>query len=356
MIEFRQSSGFRDNAFENLVYILTISRVHEGSRDEICLYSPRKNSFKLFLMKQNFFRAVLFASILLVSASCNDDDDNNGPPPGPAATFIADQINPADGQTIEWSASSISATESLFGELSIKAVSGSDTLSILVSSVEEGVYAISPTDLLAYGNYYVSFSSSDTSFYTFSSDPEEPSGGLLTITQTDTVSNTFNADYQIAFYNEADSADFFILNNGVMENVPYSTEEFDFGSLGDGSISFSANGQSYNLSNGSGVASDGSIELSAIAPTLAPAAELIMNDDITVGTYNIGAEGDPISASVTIENFFDGYNSTSGTLVVTTHDTQNKNIVGTFSFTGESAFDPSETVEITNGSFDFDYD
>ena len=88
------------------------------------------------------------------------------------------------------------------------------------------------------------------------------------------------------------------------------------------------------------------------AATSAKAVIIIMPDDITPGTYSLTesgtyqatyAGGSGMSGSI--------YLSSSGTLVITEHNTTTKTIKGTFQFTGVDALGAAADVQVTAGSF-----
>lgn len=317
-------------------------------------------------MKQTLLRAVFFASILLTATACNDDDDDNGnPTPAPQSSFTGERTNPLNGDVTTWSADEISAEIGFFqSDLTIKARSGSDTLTIRIPSLEVRQYAIAFDEPFGFDNRYVSVTSSDTIVYSYQVfDGSFDGGGVINITSIDTINKTFNAGMEgLQFFNVENGPeddDSFILQNAVLSNISYTEETFDIGGgFGDGTMSFSANGQNYSFDNATGIDDSGELTLSAFNSTLfAPSVNLTMNSDITTGTYDIGSANatDPIYASVAIENLLDIYSSTSGTLEITSHDTENKNIVGTFSFEGDILFG-TETINVTNGNFNVDYE
>jgi hypothetical protein len=306
-------------------------------------------------MKQSMLKAVFFASILLVATSCNDDDDDNGGgTTQPSFSFKGNTVDLTTYETVEWSATSVIAEVSFFGNLSVKAIKGTDTLSILVPSIDEGFYPIESNSLLGFGNYFVEVNPSDTVFFRL--DGTADTGGLLTITVLDTINKTFDGEFT-TFYTNPDSAElFFSFQEGMLLNIPYTEETFDFGGFGDGTMAFSANGQNYSFDDAVGESENGILELSAFQfPNLAPGVNLTMNEDITAGTYSIGTAADAISGSITLNDFFDIYTSTTGSLTITSNDVVNGNIVGSFSFSAVSISDPTVTVSVTAGSFDVDY-
>ena len=86
---------------------------------------------------------------------------------------------------------------------------------------------------------------------------------------------------------------------------------------------------------------------------------LILDEAMTVGTYDIiGSFGTSTQAGGQYGDLTSGsdlYEATSGTLLITKHDTDAKGMTGTFSFVADQIVGGTGTVSITNGSFCINY-
>lgn len=85
----------------------------------------------------------------------------------------------------------------------------------------------------------------------------------------------------------------------------------------------------------------------------AEAIGLSFPSNITPGTYNFIAFGDYIGQYTVIPSD-PGFVATSGAITISSHDTANNRVIGTFSFTATSFINPM-SHQITQGAFDIKY-
>jgi len=78
---------------------------------------------------------------------------------------------------------------------------------------------------------------------------------------------------------------------------------------------------------------------------------MVLNGNITPGTYTIGSGSDQSLRWISASSF--QYVARPGTIIVTKHDTVNRKIEGTFTATLESTMPP--TLSLTNGVFKISY-
>lgn len=306
-------------------------------------------------MKQTLLKAVFFASILLVATSCNDDDDDNGGgTPQPSFSFTGDRTNTSTGEESTWTADAITAEVSLFDDLTIKAISGSDTLSIRVPSLQVRQYSIARDEPFGEDNGYVSVTSNDTLVYSYEFDGQDfNGGGVLSITSIDTVNMRFNAGIAgIQFFNVEngpDDNDQFLLQNAVLSNIPYTEETFDIGGgFDDDEISLTADGTALEFPILTTFISGGIITISGNSAAGFPSFTLTLPQNLTPNAYPVASQAQISGTYVNIA--LDQFNMTTGDLIVTSN--ANDRIEGTFIFTGTGQ---AGSVSITDGTFSVGY-
>lgn len=312
-------------------------------------------------MKQVLLRAMFLASILVFAASCNDDDDDdNDSNPTPSAVFTGTRIDIlAGGTESEWTADAVTAEVGLFGDLTIKATEGSDTLALKVPSFEVRPYAISFDEEFGTENYFVSVSGNTADLYSYESgfdsngDLEANGGGLLTITNIDTVAQRFDGEISsLIFYNTTDTTgnDRFILQNATLTNIAYTQETIVIGGpgTGDDELSLNVSGSALTLSTLTTTAIAGSVTLTGSSAGGFPSFTLSLPTNLSTGTYSIagGAQITGLYVASATNNFV----MNAGDLVVTSN--ANNRIEGTFSGDATGA---NGSVSITNGIFSAGY-
>lgn len=177
--------------------------------------------------------------------------------------------------------------------------------------------------------------------------------GEITITEIDEVNKTISGTFFFTGYNTFQETKGF--TNGVFTKISYdtdvSTSDNDnafFAKIDD--VEFVEDGIGGALLSLPGTPSI--ITISATKTSL-ETISISVNADIAIGTYDFSTLNTPMgqyNLSLT-----EGVVSDSGTLKITSHDTTNKRIIGTFSFSASSILGTGSSYEITEGSFDVTY-
>tara|TARA_R110002050_G_scaffold233063_1_gene368725 strand:+ start:8019 stop:8942 length:924 start_codon:yes stop_codon:yes gene_type:complete len=177
--------------------------------------------------------------------------------------------------------------------------------------------------------------------------------GEVTITEIDEVNKTISGIFYFTGYNVSQESKEF--TKGVFNKIPYAT---NVPTSNNGNTFFAKVDGVEFLEEGIGGAllsipgTPSIITISATKTSL-ETISISVNADITDGTYEFSSFDPPLgqyNLSLT-----DGVVSDSGTLTITSHDTFNKRIIGTFSFKASSILGTGSSYEITEGSFDVTY-
>ena len=120
------------------------------------------------------------------------------------------------------------------------------------------------------------------------------------------------------------------------------------GDVGSGTVKITVNGKSYNFKNITAAAVSGALAIGGEEGDVS--ISFLMTTDVKEGEYNFNDEGTQITALYTENNT--GYFAEEGTITITSHS--GNKMKATYHFTGKS-IDGTQTVEITNGSFDVKY-
>jgi hypothetical protein len=297
-------------------------------------------------MKQLLLRATFLASVLLIAASCNDDDDNgnSGPTPLPY-TFTATENDPINNTNSDWVATAASAQLNLDGTFEVTATNGSDEVFFKISGNQVGAFVVDTLSALRGDNFFLASNGDEFGI-------TDSTGTLsFVITANDIDNQTISGSFNAVFYNLDGSLELVVLQDGVVIDLPYTIETPDLG--GAGSISFTADGTNVVLdqifsSNNSGMVQVTASSLSSPTTSLT----LSFPEDIAPGDYDLSSIFSDVS--VTYSSGSQVFFSDSGTMTVSSNDTDADQLEGTFNLTGSELLG-SGTVTITNGVFDIEY-
>ncbi|MCZ4407690.1 DUF6252 family protein [Cryomorphaceae bacterium 1068] len=297
-------------------------------------------------MKQILLRATFLASILLIAASCNDDDDDGNSTPTPLPyTFTATENDPINNTNSDWVATSASAQLNLDGTFEVTATNGSDEVFFKISGNQVGAFVVDTLSVLRDDNYYVASNSDEFGI-------TDSTGTLsFVITANDVDNQMISGSFNAVFYNLDGSLDLVVLQDGVVIDLPYTIETPDLG--GAGSISFTADGTNVVLDQIFSSNNSGMVQLTASSLS-SPTTSLTMSfpEDIAPGDYDLSSIFSDVS--VTYSSGSQVFFSDSGTMTVSSNDTDADQLEGTFNLTGSELLG-SGTVTITNGVFDIEY-
>ncbi|HBS85387.1 MAG: hypothetical protein A2W91_16395 [Bacteroidetes bacterium GWF2_38_335] len=289
-------------------------------------------------MKNKFW---IFGLAFLLSVSfvnCNNDDEDDDLPPVdeiPNGTMVA-TINGAS-----WSTDEAKAFLAINGGIAIQGIADDGSnISISAEELAVGTYTIDFMDTENTAAYNVDNSGS-TVTYTVS---KEDMGGELVITSINTTDSLMSGTFHFVLFRHSDSTSVSI-TEGEFVNIPYTKEL----PVVDGNdMSCKIDGTVFNPTTISGT---DMIVLNGTNGTTT--VGLAMPATVTAGTYSLTSIGDYrgiYSVGSTIN-----YSSTSGTLVVTSHDSTTRRIEGTFTFVANNFAGTGTNVNITEGSFAITY-
>ncbi|MEM6516681.1 MAG: DUF6252 family protein [Bacteroidota bacterium] len=288
---------------------------------------------------------LIFLFLILTSIfSCSDDGGEN------VDTSPSFSYN-LDGDTITLTTFSAFVFNGNIG-ITGQDVDGNNTISIGLAADSEGTFAIttdpnntSPIPALAY------IPMGTSSLGAFVADPNQSGSGTLTISNVDTANETISGTFSFTGSNNLSSVSFEI-ENGIFNNIPYSTDlPNDFSG---GTANFDLDGQSFdptsvNVSRIEFVTED-NISIVLNKPN-SSAYTIFFPTDSPTGTFNVGG-----FTSYRITTTLPGNNilfPSSGTITITENDLENREVRGTF----EAVLEGGGVVQnITNGEFDIVYE
>jgi hypothetical protein len=317
-------------------------------------------------MQKSIYKLLITLAIFGAVASCNTDDPTGDAGP-PARVFLIDgQLEePGTGNIIPWRTDAVSAQLSDMG-LKLTAADGRDTLFVAVQGLDTLMYNITSMSPLSGMNRFESTDSDSTvTLYTFKADGS--GGGVLNITSVDEAAKRFSGELMVEYFNPINNSDFFRLISASLNNIPYQdgTAGGDDGG-GDGggddddddpeisgSISFLVDGSENSFDNISALNSGAQLGFTGNQGLFqqVPSINFTVPSDIAPGSYDVT----DVEVSITYNESFSAiFVADEGTLEITTHDTENNLIEGTFNFLGRN-FANQETRQITEGTFSVSY-
>ncbi|MGB6038185.1 MAG: DUF6252 family protein, partial [Cryomorphaceae bacterium] len=256
-------------------------------------------------MKHSLITLIFASASLFLIVACNSDDEIIAPPT-PTFLVSGQTIDPVTGETSPWATNSVTAQLDSLGFF-IKAVRGSDTLSIAIDGIDTLMYPITNSSNLSSFNYYQTVPTTGFGFYSFKADGS--GGGILNITNHDTINQTFSGDLSVQFFNPINNSDFIDLNNVTLTNIPYTVIAPDTGGETGGggpddggplvgTMSYTINGTEYTITAATGVNSAGVLALSGANPPLGnPTLSISLSGLVEPGIYTFD---NAINASATV--------------------------------------------------------
>jgi|GEM_PF-4667081 len=311
-------------------------------------------------MKHSLITFIFASAAIFLIVSCNSDDAITAPP---APTFLASgqSVDPVTGETSSWATNSVTAQLDSLGFF-IKAVRGSDTLSIAIDGVDTLMYAITSSSDLSSFNYYQTVPTDGFGFYSFKADGS--GGGILNITNLNETNQTFSGNLSVQFFNPVNNSDFIELRDVTLTNIPYAViapdtdgepddENPDDGGPIVGTMNYTIDGTEYTITEATGVNSAGVLALSGENPPLGnPTLNISLNGAVEPGIYTL--EGSLNTSATVLQGVSQFFVANTGSVEVVTHDLTANTITGTFSFTATS-FPSGDEINVSAGSFDIEY-
>jgi len=301
-------------------------------------------------MKHSIHSLLFIAAALFVIVSCNSDDETTAPP-APTFKLSGQSVDPATGDVSQWATNNVSAELSSVG-LRIKAVRGVDTLFIAIANVDSGAYFIDQEPPLGPSNRIESAGENGFTLYTFQANGN--GGGVFNITQNDSLNRTITGDFSVKYFNPINNSDFIELNNVQFRNLSYGISGSGPQNLGEGSISFTADGVDYAYDDATGEVIDSVITIIGFTPPLTPSITISIGQSLEPGVY-------PLDGSASVDGLFvlsvtEFFGADTGRVEILMHDTLTKNISGNFNFLAVPNSGEGDSLQVTNGVFDMNYD
>ncbi|MEM7108883.1 MAG: DUF6252 family protein, partial [Bacteroidota bacterium] len=291
----------------------------------------------------NIYSLVFALCSLLLVAGCGDDDsDDPSAPQGQLSVRINDGL---------WTSVEAGA-ELRNGFISLAAIDANgDNVAILLKGEETGVYEVE--DLFQSGSSVPDNTVAYTAFggITFTSAYDiETTGGTVTVTELDTANNFISGTFDVNLARNTGSGDSVInLTQGAFNRIQLVVEA-DI--LGNNEFSAKVDGVDFQPNIIGGTVAVGTIVLS-FSKNSGETIGLTVPSNINNGSYTLGGLGSTYSASY-IKSATESFFADSGTLTITNHNTDSKQIEGTFNFTATPLFG-SGSISITEGSFQVNY-
>jgi len=188
----------------------------------------------------------------------------------------------------------------------------------------------------------------------FSEFPEYTDSAVIAITEINTQNKTISGTFQFTGIRFADATgdrvEIKTFTNGSFTNLSYAA---DTPSPSNNTFSAKVNGANYVATNVTAIDMMGSISIIGRRGNVENISINVPNN-IAPGTYSLLFMG-TYNGMYTIDNSGMGsFMSDTGSITISSHDTTNDKIIGTFNFDAGSLFSDDE-YSITNGSFNVEY-
>ncbi|MFD2914378.1 DUF6252 family protein [Psychroserpens luteus] len=294
---------------------------------------------------------LLFALLIVTSMtffqSCSDSDDSNN---GEAAGAF--QVD-FDGQTYVADVVSATITDNNLNITGLRGANGENiVLTIFGTSVGTYQLGVVSNQTQVNGAAYIEPNNTGSGVFVAQTDGIESQGELI-ITAIDEVNLTMTGTFSFTGYNpNTDEVKEF--TNGIFNQITYSD---GLVSVGDNTFFANVDGTEFveDLVAGTSLNTGG---MSTIAISATKNSNetigLYFDADVAPGTYDFGGFGGTPLAQYNLSS--SEFTIGDGTFTISSHDIENKRIIGTFEFTASDPFGGSSTTyEITEGSFDVTY-
>ncbi|TRX58292.1 hypothetical protein FNH22_14635 [Fulvivirga sp. M361] len=296
-------------------------------------------------MKQSLYKVLIILAITLNGCG-SDDGEQLGPPEGQLIARVGEGL---------WTSSKARATATEATDKNIRLIAQNDkgdSIVIVINDFVLGNYPV--TNLVSTGgdppDNIVIFKPASGLTFTTAYDLSE-AGGLITINEIDFANRVISGTYEVVLARETSTASdtLISLTNGVFNRVGLVIDEEG---VGVDKVSANINDVLFQPVSISGVLNAGDLVLSS-GDDSGKSITLTIPSNIETGTYGLGSAGAEHAAVYTSGTT--SFNTTSGSLVITSHNTTTRVIIGTFTFAAQSPSNSNTTVNVTNGSFDIAY-
>lgn len=277
----------------------------------------------------------ILAILSMVTWSCNNDDEGINTDNGQMTAIVRGE---------NWKAETVNAG-TVQGRFSLSGIAtDGSTISFALDSFGEGTYNSS----IGSSNTLIWQPSTAALGYTSIAPPT--GFGQVVIEELNEqeafISGTF---FFIGV--EPSTGDTVSVVGGIFSNVPFATET---GTVGENALKAKIDGTLWEATTVTGFDTGDKLQLVGASADGSRAISMLIPKNITSGEYAIGS---PFSEGVGGQfnpNSQTSMTSETGMLVISSHDTSNKTIEGTFEFEA-AEFLGSGTASITEGSFYIKY-
>jgi hypothetical protein len=286
--------------------------------------------------------SLLLAVILIATPGCKKDHDND------SSSSVNNGSISAIVDGVNWNAISTTISATRMNGHTVLSGKAADSTLITITVNQE----------VAAGSYDLGMTQQGEAVFTviiqgvintWASNSGLSTGGTITVTSIDTSAKRMTGTFNFTAYNTMlDSTKTFA--TGVFTNLKYETS---ISGTGNNSFSCKIDGVDFNPNLISGSASFGTILISASDNGGLRSVGLNFPDNIAVGTYAM--DGSTDAGGGYNPNTSTNLHSVSGSLVISSHNTTTKKIVGSFNFVAEPVSGPPPSNNITNGSFTIYY-
>ncbi len=290
--------------------------------------------------------ALLFFPLLILT-SCSSDDGGGPSTPEAPIVFEANRLGP-DGQTVEWSLPATSAEMDLFTiEITATNASTGEVFRFTLPNNGEATYFSQNTSNSQGEAEYIT-SGDDTLTSVYASNNAYT---LVEITEIDTVSKRMKGTFGSGVFDADDASVFYIFQEGVFENVPYTETEFTFGET---TLTATVNGSAFVADFTFSLESQNTLAISGSTLT-GESLQISFPTSLAPGTYGLGTSSANPTHSGTYSTGGNSALANTGTLVITSNNAATSTVVGTFNFQA-TTFPPNPvTYSITAGAFTAEY-
>jgi len=243
------------------------------------------------------------------------------------------------------------------GVINITGIS-SNGQSVIISTIGDtvGTYDLSQAAGDGALAYLPDYKTATSSFTSNASDDPANANGKLVITKIDTDKKIITGTFEAKVFNFVDGTSYTI-TEGTFELSYVTSITTNNPSSNASSLKATIDGTAWQAETVMGVIANGNIMITGTASNGSKSVGFQLPLSITKGTYKLdffGLTYIGLYNEGTNVNAMKSFGSTSGSIVITEHNTSTKVIKGTFDFKGEM-ITTGEVRQITAGSFNVTY-
>ena len=276
----------------------------------------------------------LFAVFSVVLSGCKKDETEEQDTKNASMTAKIDDV--------DWSATQAggTVTNGILGVAGTKAQG--QTITLTVSQLASGGFGFDNQST-------INVASVIDGNVTYTTNSAQGCYGQMFISEVNETDSVISGTFSFKAYSPF-SKGFIEVTEGSFSNIPFTSE---LPATPDNSLEVDIDGSAFIAASVNASVLMGKIMISASDSQMTKTVGFTMNEDIAVGTYDIGGLFGPVTAQYNIGTTI-LMSATSGELVITKHDTGQNILEGTFEFEAEELLG-SNSASLTNGSFVINY-